>query len=60
MRSNFHKRNKWFEAKKAMNYELEAHSHRGLEEEDEDGEENRDGCVGEGGRNYEGKKRKEW
>ena len=28
-----------FEAKKAMNYELEAHSHGGLEEEDEDGEE---------------------
>ena len=27
-----------FKAKKAINYELEAHKHGGLEEEDEDGE----------------------
>ena len=43
-----------FEAKKAMNYELEAHSHGGLEEEDEDGEE-----IGERGQNLKGKEGKE-
>ena len=39
MRINFHKGMSGFEAKKAINYELEAHSHGGLEEEDEDREE---------------------
>ena len=36
-----------------MNYELEAHSHEGLEEEDEDGEE-----MGELGPKFEGQRRK--
>ena len=38
MMINFHKGMSGFEAKKAINYELEAHRHGGLEEEDEDRE----------------------
>ena len=38
-----------FEAKKATNYELEAHSHGGVEEEDEDGEK-----MGESGQKFQG------
>ena len=39
MRINFHKRSGGFEAKKAFIFELEAHDHRSLEEDDGGGKE---------------------